>query len=88
MLGAANHTDLSSLAGVARVETRVATFVHGKAVPNSTDPTLARPTAQRLSVVSAADPRSNAAKAGRYWMAGGLAHPMASPMKAEVSFSR
>ncbi len=55
-------TRLSDLAGVARVETSVATFVHGKAVPNSANPTLARPTAQRLSVVSAADPRSNAAK--------------------------
>ena len=55
-------TRLSDLAGVARVEASVATFVHGKAVPNSADPTLARPTAQRLSVVSAADPRSNAAQ--------------------------
>ncbi|HEY3090666.1 MAG TPA: MMPL family transporter [Jatrophihabitantaceae bacterium] len=55
-------TRLSDLAGVARVETGVATFVHGKAVPDSANPTLARPTAQRLSVVSAADPRSNAAK--------------------------
>ena len=53
---------LSGLTGVARVETSVATFMHGKAVPNSANPTLARPTAQRLSVVSAADPRSNAAK--------------------------
>jgi RND superfamily putative drug exporter len=55
-------TRLSDLAGVARVETSVATFVHGKAVPDSADPTLARPAAQRLSVVSAADPRSNASK--------------------------
>jgi len=55
-------TRLSDLAGVARVETSAATFVHGKAVPNSADPALARPTARRLSVVSAADPRSNAAK--------------------------
>jgi RND superfamily putative drug exporter len=55
-------TRLSGLAGVARVETSVATFVHGKAVPDSADPTLARPTAQRLSVVSAADPRSNASQ--------------------------
>jgi RND superfamily putative drug exporter len=55
-------TRLSSLAGVARVETSVATFVHGTAVPNSANPALARPTAQRLSVVSAADPRSTAAK--------------------------
>jgi len=55
-------TRLSDLAGVARVETSVATFVNGKAVPNTADPTLARPTAQRLSVVSAADPRSNASK--------------------------
>jgi RND superfamily putative drug exporter len=53
---------LSDLAGVARVETSVATFVDGQAVPDSADPTLARPTAQRLSVVSTADPRSNAAK--------------------------
>jgi RND superfamily putative drug exporter len=53
---------LSGLAGVARVEASAATFVHGKAVPNSADPALARPTAQRLSVVSAADPRSTAAK--------------------------
>jgi RND superfamily putative drug exporter len=55
-------TRLSHLAGIARVEASVATFVHGKAVPNSADPALARPAAQRLSVVSAADPRSNAAK--------------------------
>jgi putative drug exporter of the RND superfamily len=55
-------TRLSVLAGVARVETSAATFVHGKTVPNSANPTLGRPTAQRLSVVSAADPRSNAAK--------------------------
>jgi len=55
-------TRLSDLAGVARVETSVATFVHGTAVPNSANPTLARPTAQRLAVVSAADPRSNASK--------------------------
>lgn len=55
-------TRLSDLAGVARVETSAATFVDGKAAPNSANPTLARPTAQRLSVVSAADPRSNASK--------------------------
>jgi putative drug exporter of the RND superfamily len=55
-------TGLSHLAGVARVETSAATFVHGQAVPHSADPALARPTAQRLSVVSAADPRSDAAK--------------------------
>jgi len=55
-------TRLSDLAGVARVETSVATFVRGTAVPDSADPTLARPTAQRLSVVSAADPRSDASK--------------------------
>ena len=55
-------TRLSGLAGVARVEASTATFVHGKPVPNSADPTLARPTAQRLSVVSAADPRSNSAQ--------------------------
>jgi putative drug exporter of the RND superfamily len=55
-------TRLSGLAGVARVETSAATFVHGTAVPGSADPALARPTAQRLSVVSAADPRSDAAK--------------------------
>ena len=59
---AAYATRLSDLAGVARVETSVATFVQGETVPNSADPTLARPTAQRLSVVSAADPRSNASK--------------------------
>jgi putative drug exporter of the RND superfamily len=52
---------LSGLAGVAQVETSTATFVHGTAVPDSADPALARPTAQRLSVVSAADPRSDAA---------------------------
>ncbi|MBO0787370.1 MAG: MMPL family transporter [Actinobacteria bacterium] len=55
-------TRLSGLAGVARVETSAATFVHGKAVPGSADPALARRSAQRLSVVSAADPRSNTAK--------------------------
>jgi RND superfamily putative drug exporter len=55
-------TRLSGLAGVARVETSVATFVHGTAVLNSADPALARPTAQRLSVVGVADPRSDASK--------------------------
>ncbi|MGH3301661.1 MAG: MMPL family transporter [Streptosporangiaceae bacterium] len=55
-------TRLSDLAGVARVETSTATLVRGKAAANSADPALGRPTAQRLSVVSAADPRSNAAK--------------------------
>jgi RND superfamily putative drug exporter len=55
-------TRLSGLAGVARVETSAATFVHGTAVPNSADPALARATAQRLSVVGAADPRSDASK--------------------------
>jgi RND superfamily putative drug exporter len=55
-------TRLSDLDGVARVETSIATFVHGTAVPDSADPTLARPTAQRLSVVSTADPRSDSAK--------------------------
>jgi putative drug exporter of the RND superfamily len=55
-------TRLSGLASVARVETSVATFVHGQAVPDTADPVLARPTAQRLSVVSAADPRSDASK--------------------------
>ena len=55
-------TRLSDLAGVARVEASVATFVRGSAVPGSADPALGRPTAQRLSVVSAADPRSDAAK--------------------------
>jgi RND superfamily putative drug exporter len=55
-------TRLSDLAGVARVETSAATFVHGKAVPDSADPALGRPAAQQLSVVSAADPRSTAAK--------------------------
>ena len=55
-------TRLSDLVGVARVEASVATFVQGKAIPNSANPTLARPAAQRLSVVSAADPRSAASK--------------------------
>jgi putative drug exporter of the RND superfamily len=55
-------TRLSDLGEVARVETSAATFVRGTAVPNSANPTLARPTAQRLSVVSAADPRSDEAK--------------------------
>jgi RND superfamily putative drug exporter len=59
---AAYATRLSNLAGVARVEASVATFVHGTAMPGTADPTLARPTAQRLSVVSAADPRSTAAQ--------------------------
>jgi putative drug exporter of the RND superfamily len=59
---AAYAARLSGLAGVARVETSAATFVGGKAVPHSADPALARPTAQRLSVVSAADPRSDAAE--------------------------
>jgi RND superfamily putative drug exporter len=55
-------TRLSELPGVARVEASVATFVHGTAVPASANPTLARPSAQRLAVVSRADPRSGAAK--------------------------
>jgi RND superfamily putative drug exporter len=53
---------LSDLAGVVRVEASVATFVHGTRVPDSANPTLARPTAQHISVVSTADPRSDAAK--------------------------
>jgi putative drug exporter of the RND superfamily len=53
---------VSGLPGVASVETSVATFVKGKAMPDSADPALARPTAQRLSVVSTADPRSDTAK--------------------------
>jgi RND superfamily putative drug exporter len=59
---AAYATRLSDLAGVARVEASVATIVHGVAIPGTADPTLARPSAQRLSVVSADDPRSTAAK--------------------------
>lgn len=55
-------TRLSGLAGVARVETSVATFVRGTPVPGTANPALARPTAQRLSVVTTADPRSDAAK--------------------------
>ncbi len=55
-------TRLSDLAGVVRVETGVGTFVRGQAIPDSADPALTRPTAQRLSIVSAADPRSNASK--------------------------
>jgi RND superfamily putative drug exporter len=63
---AAYASRLSDLAGVARVEASAATFVHGTAIPGTADPTLARAggsgAAQRLSVVSAADPRSTAAK--------------------------
>ncbi|HEX7164064.1 MAG TPA: MMPL family transporter [Trebonia sp.] len=55
-------TRLSDLAGVARVDASVATYVHGRAVLDSADPALARPTAQRLSVVSTADPRSTASQ--------------------------
>jgi RND superfamily putative drug exporter len=55
-------TRISELTAVARVETSVATFEHGAALPHSANPRLARATAQRLSVVSAADPRSTAAK--------------------------
>src|SRR5262245_28624375 len=55
-------TRLSGLAGVARVETSAATFVHGTAVPDTANPAFARPTAQQLAVVSTADPTSNAAK--------------------------
>jgi RND superfamily putative drug exporter len=55
-------TRLSDLTGVARVETSVATFVDGTAIPHSADPALARPTAQQLSVVSADDPTSTAAE--------------------------
>ena len=53
---------LSDLARVARVETSAATFVNGTAVPGSANPSLGRPTAQRLFVVSTADPRSDSAK--------------------------
>ena len=53
---------LSDLDEVARVETSAATFVHGAAVPDSANPALGRPAAQRLSVVSTADPRSATAK--------------------------
>jgi RND superfamily putative drug exporter len=65
---------LSGLAGVARVETSVAMFVHGKAVPDSANPALARPTAQRLSVVSTADPRSSASR-DLVWTVRGLPNP-------------
>jgi putative drug exporter of the RND superfamily len=59
---AAYATRLSDLAGVARVEASVATFVHGTAIPGTAEPSLGRSTAQRLSVVSAADLRSTAAR--------------------------
>ncbi len=53
---------LSQLAGVARVETSAATFVHGARLRDSANPALGRPSAQRLAVVTTADPRSAAAK--------------------------
>src|SRR5262249_51524480 len=53
---------LADLSGGPRLETSAATLVHGRAVRDSASPTLARPTGERLSVVSAADPRSNASK--------------------------
>jgi RND superfamily putative drug exporter len=59
---AAYAAQLSELAGVERVETSVATFMHGAPVPDSANRMLGRPTAQRLSVVSRFDPRSDAAK--------------------------
>jgi RND superfamily putative drug exporter len=49
-------------------------FVHGKAVPDSANPALARPTAQRLSVVSTADPRSSASR-DLVWTVRGLPNP-------------
>src|SRR5262249_60064555 len=58
----ASAARLPVLAWAARADASAATFVHGKAVPGTADPALARPAAQRLSVVTAADPRSNAAK--------------------------
>jgi RND superfamily putative drug exporter len=59
---AAYATRLSELPGVARVEASVATFVDGSPLPRSAQPALQRANAQRLSVVSSADPRSAAAK--------------------------
>ena len=53
---------ISELPGVARVESRVAIFEHGAAVPHSANPALSRASAQRLSVVSTGDPRSSVAK--------------------------
>src|SRR5262249_52241789 len=44
---------LPVLAWAARADASAATFVHGKAVPGTADPALARPAAQRLSVVTA-----------------------------------
>jgi putative drug exporter of the RND superfamily len=55
-------TRLSTVQGVVRVETSAGTFVRGRAVPGTDNPALAGQTAQRLTVVSAADPRSHAAK--------------------------
>jgi RND superfamily putative drug exporter len=55
--------ELSRLDGVARVETSAGVFVRGHAAPHSANPMLGRPDAQRLSVVTSVDPRSNAAQA-------------------------
>ncbi|HEY3529540.1 MAG TPA: MMPL family transporter [Nocardioides sp.] len=60
---AAYGARLSALPGVVRAESSVGTFVHGHLVPNTQNPALAAPTAQRVTVVSSADPRSASAKA-------------------------
>jgi RND superfamily putative drug exporter len=53
---------LSELPTVVRVDTGAAAYVRGASVANSANPALGRPDAERLSVVSSADPRSAAAK--------------------------
>jgi RND superfamily putative drug exporter len=55
-------TALSELPDVTRVESSVGVVVRGEPVPGSANPTLARPDAQRLSVITAADPRSGTAQ--------------------------
>jgi RND superfamily putative drug exporter len=55
-------TRLSTLAGVVRVESSAGTFAHGHLLPDTQDPALAGHAAQRLTVVSSSDPRSQSAE--------------------------
>lgn len=59
---AAYATEVSTLPGVARVDTATASYVQGGVTAGRPDPEMARPEAQLLSVVSTAAPKSDAAQ--------------------------
>ncbi|RFU87523.1 MMPL family transporter [Streptomyces triticagri] len=59
---AAYASELSGLKGVVRVESSAGTYADGAAATGQPNPALGRPDAQRLSVVSSLEPRSDAAQ--------------------------